>query len=219
MEKKVNLLGWKSSGVYYLSLSTGIIGISECIHSTCWMTLMILTALISVVAFGAHLYKSSGQGNRFIGLLDRYGWIPVCVVAIAYMMKYGRIYHSPFFIIPVAIGSILAPACWLRNGKDLMLKIFSVYILALIAFWVALHYIHIPLPVATISCIYYGSILLALAWMLFMLPKVFAKYDGINVGWFLMLGLGVLILDMILFQLIPFMSENIPFFTDIAWLK
>lgn len=217
--KKDSPFGWKCAGVYYLGLATGVIGVSKCADSVGWMILMIFTTLICVMSFGLHLCKSTSSKNTCLYFLNKYGWIPVCIISIAYMMKYQGFYNNPFFILLVSFVGVLAPIWWLRRGDTFTIKIYSIYILILIVSWTVLHFVHVYINETIIARCYYALMMIAFIWMLLISPKVFAKYDGNNVGPFLLFWFGVIVLDLILFQILPCFSDKIPLFTEMEWLK
>ena len=217
--KRSRLFGWKHAGVYYLGLSTGAIGISECVDSFGWMTLMVVTTLICIMSFVMRLCGLNGSKSRIVYFLNRYGWIPVCVVSLAYMMKYHGFYNNPFFILLMAFISLLAPIWWLKKGDTFAIKIYSGYLLILIVSWAVLHFVPVHIDRTIITRCYYALMMIAFIWMLAILPKVFAKYDGYSVGSFLLFWFGIITLDLILFQVMPFFSNGTPLFSEMEWLK
>lgn len=218
-EKRRSPFGWERAGNYYLGLATGVIGISECADSFAWLLLMLFTTLICVVSFLMHSYGAVGSKNRILYCLNRYGWIPVCIVAIAYMMKYKGLYCNPFFILLMSLIGMLAPIWWLRKGDSSTIKIYSVYVLLLIVFWAVVHLVPVHIDGTIITRCYYALMMVAFIWMLLISPKVFAKYDGYNMGLFMLFWIGVILLDLILFQVLPFLSDGTPLFTVTGWLK
>ncbi len=84
------------------------------------------------------------------------------------------------------------------------------------AFWVALRFVELPSEQLA-AVLYYGSILVAIIWMIIIHGKVFATYNDGNLSLFLLLWLGVLLLDVVMFQLVPYISEGVPLFTTIPW--
>lgn len=135
------------------------------------------------------------------------------------MMKYQGFYNNPFFILLVSFVGVLAPIWWLRRGDTFTIKIYSIYILILIVSWTVLHFVHVYINETIIARCYYALMMIAFIWMLLISPKVFAKYDSNNVGPFLLFWFGVIVLDLILFQILPCFSDKIPLFTEMEWLK
>ncbi len=207
---------WKNSEIYYLNIAAAVIGIIYTWH-TLWMPIMIIVAVIAAVALVLNATRMWSD-NRWIRLLAAYGWIPADLVTLVYIIMYHGFYNNPFFIVIILLPCVCAPVWWIWKGDNWTVRIYSVYIFAMMAFWVALRFIHVP-PGSILPAIYYGLILLAIVWMIAIAPKVFKRYEDVNAGVFLLCWLGLMMLDVILFQLIPYIADKTPIFTTIPWAR
>lgn len=207
---------WKKSEIYYLSLAGGIIGIIYAVNSG-WMPIMIIATAIGIAGFVAHL-MSDRFDNRGLAFLSAYGWIPVVMVILSYLIQCHGFYNDAFFIGLVLLPSICAPVWWLWKGNDISVKIYSIYLLSMMAFWVLLRFVYLPFYIPA-AIIFYGSVLIAVIWMIAIFPKIFVKYSGVNVGPFLLFWLVIMLLDIMLFQVVPWVSNGTAMFTDIPWAQ
>lgn len=208
--------GWKNSQIYYLNIAAAVIGCDKT-WNTGWMPVMIIVAVIAVAALILHATKI-WSNNRLIRLLATYGWMPAGIVTLIYLFMYHGFYNNPFFIVIILLPCVCAPVWWIWKGDNWTVRIYSVYIFAMMAFWVSLRFIHVPSG-SILPAIYYGSILLAIIWMIAIVPKIFKRYEDVNAGIFLLCWLGLMMLDVILFQLIPYISDKPPMFTTIPWAR
>ena len=88
----------------------------------------------------------------------------------------------------------------------------------MMVFWVLLRIVEMPFYVP-VAIIYYGSILVAVIWMLAIFPKIFVKYSGVNAGPFLLFWLAIMLSDVFLFQILPWISNGTTMFINIPWAR
>ena len=215
MEESKNSI-WKKSEIYYLSLAGGIIGIIYARDSG-WLRVMIVALIIGVIGFVAQLLNCR-LNNQSVSFIAAYGWIPVDWVILSYLIKCYGFYNDAFFIGLVLLPSICAPVWWLWKGDNISVKIYSLYLLAMMVFWVLLRIVEMPFYVP-VAIIYYGSILVAVIWMLAIFPKIFVKYSGVNAGPFLLFWLAIMLSDVFLFQILPWISNGTTMFINIPWAR
>lgn len=215
IEKSViSRFSWKNSSLYYYSIAGGILSLIY-LWGTGWVTPLLIVTTICVIGFVFHIMEPWAD-SRSVTLLARFGWIPVDLAGYILLMKYGDIYNNPWFVGAVLLVCGAGMICWISYGDNWVIRIYAVYILAMMAFWVALRFVELPSEQLA-AVLYYGSILVAIIWMIIIHGKVFATYNDGNLSLFLLLWLGVLLLDVVMFQLVPYISEGVPLFTTIPW--
>lgn len=215
IEKSViSRFSWKNSKEYYLNLSAGILS-SVYLWDTGWIMPLLVVTTICAIGFMFHIMEP-WIDSRLGALLARFGYIPLDFFALVYLIRYDGLYNNPWFVGFVLLVCAVGTICWLWYGNNPAIRIFVVYLLAMMAFWVALRFIELPSEQLA-AVLYYGSILVAVVWMIIIHGKVFASYNGYNFSLFLLLWFGVMLLDVVSFQLIPYVTEGTPMFTTIPW--
>lgn len=210
----ISRFSWKNSKEYYISLAAGI---GSFIHlwDTDWLVPLLIVTTICAIGFVSHIMEP-WIDSRLGSLFARVGCIPLYFFAFVYLIRYDDLYNNPWLVGFVLLVCAAGAICWLWYGDNWVIKIYAVYLLAMMAFWVALRFVELPSEQLA-AALYYGSILVAVIWMIIIHGKVFATYNGYNFSLFLLLWFGVMLLDVVSFQLIPYVTEGTPMFTTIPW--
>lgn len=210
----ISRFSWKNSDKYYLSLAAGIVSLIH-LWDTGWAMPLLIVTTICAIGFVFHIMEPWIDSSLGL-LLARFGYIPIDFLASVYLIRYGDLYNNPWFVGFVLLVCATGAICWLRYGNNPAIRIYAVYLLVMIAFWGALRFVELPSEQLA-AVLYYGSILVVVVWMIIIHGKVFASYNGYNFSLFLLLWLGVMLLDVVSFQLIPYVTEGTPMFTTIPW--
>lgn len=180
-----------------------------------WLLPFVAVTALCLAGFGAYI-MAPATGSRVVSWLVRYCCLPLDVLIVVFCVKYIGSYNSPVFMIMVLLCSVWAPVVWLWKGGNTEIRLYAVYLLATMAFWIVLHLWSFH-PEHVVASIYYGSLLVTVIWLAFSRCDVFAVIDGTSWGVFLLVWVGVMLLDVVMFQVVPFFTDGITMFTTIPW--